>query len=127
MLAAKGGDHRRAVRFSTPDSLDAYMNRAPHLVTAVSERAALEERFFLGLRLNRGVNVESLRAEFGNERLEGCGAAIEEGIHEGLLRKQGSIISLTAQGRLLSNDVFVKFLGSKEDERKKQSALQPGA
>jgi oxygen-independent coproporphyrinogen-3 oxidase len=122
MLPAMGGDHRRAVRFSTPDSLDAYMNRAPHLVTAVSEHAALEERFFLGLRLNRGVNVGSLRAEFGDALLEGCEAAIEEGIHEGLLRKQGSTVCLTAQGRLLSNDVFVKFLRSEDSEKNKQSA-----
>jgi oxygen-independent coproporphyrinogen-3 oxidase len=121
MLESSGHDHR-AVRFSTPDSLDAYMNCAPHLVTAVAEYAALEERFFLGLRLNRGVNVESLRAEFGDELLEGCAAAIEEGIHEGLLTRQDSTVRLTAQGRLLSNDVFVKFLRSDVSDKKKQSA-----
>ena len=122
MLAASGGDHKRSVRFSTPDSLDAYMNRDPHLVTAVSDHAALEERFFLGLRLNRGVNVESLRAEFGDALVEGCGPAIEEGVREGLLRKQDSTVCLTAQGRLLSNDVFVKFLGPEDSEKKKQPA-----
>jgi putative oxygen-independent coproporphyrinogen III oxidase len=121
MLAARGGDHRRAVRFSTPDTLDAYMNQAPHMVTEVSEQAALEESLFLGLRLNRGVDMESLRVEFGDELLEGCGPAIEEGIHEGLLTKQDSTVCLTAQGRLLSNDVFVKFLRS-EDEKKKRPA-----
>jgi len=33
-------DVGRAVRFATPDSLDAYMNRAPHTVTPVSAQAA---------------------------------------------------------------------------------------
>src|ERR1700685_4260503 len=44
-----------AIRFATPDSLDAYMNRAPLTVTVVSVLAAIEESFFLGLRLNRGI------------------------------------------------------------------------
>ena len=51
----------QAVRFATPDSLDAYMNRAPHTVTPVSAQAAIEESFFLGLRLNRGIDLERLR------------------------------------------------------------------
>ena len=68
----------RAVRFSAPDSLDAYMNRGPATVTPVSEQAALEESFFLGLRLNRGVDLERLRAEFGAGRIAACDPAIEE-------------------------------------------------
>ncbi len=47
----------QAVRFATPDSLDAFMNHAPHSLTPVSARAAIEEQFFLGLRLNRGVDL----------------------------------------------------------------------
>ena len=54
----------RPCRFSTPDSLDAYMNRAPHTVTPVSAQAAIEESFFLGLRLNRGVDLARLQTEF---------------------------------------------------------------
>src|SRR5258708_11086774 len=53
MLAAtrQGADGHQAVRFATADSLDAYMNRAPHTVTPVSALAVIEESFFLGLRL----------------------------------------------------------------------------
>src|SRR5580658_9557343 len=57
-------EHRRSVRFATPESLDAYMNRASLSVTPISAQAAIEESFFLGLRLNCGINVESLRREF---------------------------------------------------------------
>ena len=65
-LAVDGieANRHQAVRFATPDSLDAYMNRAPHTVTPISAQAAIEESFFLGLRLNRGIDVERLRAEF---------------------------------------------------------------
>ena len=99
-----------AVRFSTPDSLDAYMNRAARVVTPVSERAALEEGFFLGLRLKCGVDLERIRAEFGAERLAGCGSVIDECADDGLLEKQGTWVRLTARGRLLSNEVFARFL-----------------
>jgi oxygen-independent coproporphyrinogen III oxidase len=99
-----------AVRFSTPDSLDGYINRAAGAPTLVSEQAALEESFFLGLRLNRGVDLERIRAEFGAESLASCESAIDECAGEGLLEKQGSRVRLTARGRLLSNEVFVRFL-----------------
>ncbi len=111
MLPVNGDDHRRAVRFATPDSLDAYMNRLPNGVTPVSEEAALEESFFLGLRLNRGVNLERLGADFGPKSLAGSERVIQECVGEGLLERQGASVRLTSRGRLLSNEVFARFLG----------------
>jgi oxygen-independent coproporphyrinogen-3 oxidase len=105
----------KAVRFSTPDSLDAYMNRGVRSVTPVPEQAALEESFFLGLRLNRGVDLEQIRAEFGDESLAKCASVIEECVDDGLLEKHESSVRLTARGRLLSNEVFARFLA---EERK---------
>ena len=98
------------VRFSTPDSFDAYMNRGPLVVAPVSEQAALEESFFLGLRLNRGVDLDRLRADFSPESIAGCESMIEECIREGLLEKAGTAVRLTVRGRLLSNEVFARFL-----------------
>jgi oxygen-independent coproporphyrinogen-3 oxidase len=100
----------RSVRFSAPDSLDAYMSRAPHVVTAVSEHGALEESFFLGLRLNRGLDLERLRADFSRESIAACESAIEECVQEELLERKGARVCLTARGRLLSNEVFARFL-----------------
>jgi oxygen-independent coproporphyrinogen-3 oxidase len=108
-------ESRSAVRFATPDSLDAYMNRGLNTVTAVSEQAAIEESFFLGLRLNRGVDIEHLREK---------DSAIAECIDAGLLEQQGKTIRLTARGRLLSNEVFARFLvedETKEDETKSET------
>ena len=91
------------------------MNRGALSVTPVPEQSALEESFFLGLRLNRGVDLERIRAEFGAESVARCASVIEECADDGLLEKQGSSVRLTARGRLLSNEVFARFLA---EERK---------
>lgn len=111
MLPALQNSGLNAVRFSVPDSLDAFTSRTPHTVTPVSTQAALEESFFLGLRLNRGVDLERLRADFGSDNLAASESAIEDCLREGLLEEEGAAIRLTARGRLLSNEVFARFLG----------------
>src|SRR5207248_10843334 len=99
-----------AVRFAPPDSLDQYM-RGPALKrTAVSQQDALEESFFLGLRLTRGVSLRDLEAEFGADTVEAAGAAIAELIESGLMAQQGGVVALTSCGRLLSNEVFERFI-----------------
>jgi oxygen-independent coproporphyrinogen-3 oxidase len=106
----------KAVRFSAPDSLDSYMNRGPLAVTPVSEHAALEESLFLGLRLNRGVDLERLRADFSLESIAAYESAIEECVQEELLERKGARVCLTARGRLLSNEVFARFLTEERTE-----------
>ncbi|MFZ1917890.1 MAG: radical SAM family heme chaperone HemW [Terriglobales bacterium] len=108
-----------AVRLATPDSLDAYMNGAESTATSVSARAAIEESFFLGLRLNRGVDLERLRAEFTADAIAPFEPAIEECEREGLLETEGERVRLTGRGRLLSNEVFAKFLGETTTEEVK--------
>jgi len=106
----------KALRFSAPDSLDSYINRAPLAVTPVSEHAALEESLFLGLRLNRGVDLERLRADFSLESIAAYEFAIEECVQEELLERKGVRVCLTARGRLLSNEVFARFLTEERTE-----------
>jgi oxygen-independent coproporphyrinogen-3 oxidase len=113
-------DGHQAIRFATPDSLDAYMNRAPRTITPVAAQAAVEESFFLGLRLNRGVDLSRIM-NCHPEQSEGPAffdSAIESCIHDGLLEQQGAIVRLTARGRLLSNEVFARFLTEKMEETK---------
>ena len=113
-----GADSCRAIRFATPDSLDAYMNRALHTVTRVSAQAAIEEEFFLGLRLNCGVDLQRLRTEFGQGTIAAWDLAIKECVQDGLLEEQGTTLRLTARGRLLSNEVFARFLVDKNEKTK---------
>jgi oxygen-independent coproporphyrinogen-3 oxidase len=118
------------------------MNRAPHTVTPISAQAAIEESFFLGLRLNRGIDLERLRTEsrlweghdfsraikaaekpalaaeatrrrqqeVSCETVAAWDSAIKQSMREGLLEQQGTTVRLTNRGRLLSNEVFARFL-----------------
>jgi len=99
-------------RFATADSLEQYISGAPLRVTRVSHEEALQEAFFLGLRLNRGVNLKQMAEEFGDDSLSAHLPAIQELTELNLLQRNGEIIRLTARGRLLSNDVFARVLTS---------------
>jgi oxygen-independent coproporphyrinogen-3 oxidase len=99
-----------AVRFSTADSLETYLSGAPLGRIPVSRRAALEETFFLGLRLCRGVDLMQVAAEFGAHAVEALVSEIDDLVQGGLMLHEGNIIRLTARGRLLSNEIFERFL-----------------
>jgi oxygen-independent coproporphyrinogen-3 oxidase len=108
-----------AVRFATPDSLEGYSAangvaaRAEQLLasrTLVNAQAAIEESFFLGLRLNRGVSLPALKAQFGDAAVSSYDAVIAELVPDGLLEAASDRLRLTPRGRLLSNEVFAQFL-----------------
>ncbi|MGO8795584.1 MAG: radical SAM family heme chaperone HemW [Candidatus Sulfotelmatobacter sp.] len=99
-----------AVRFAAADSLGEFGRGAAVRPAAVSWRAALEEEFFLGLRLTQGVNLQKLAAKFGEPAVAETRAAIADLVEGGLIEKRGDVICLTSRGRLLSNEVFERFL-----------------
>jgi oxygen-independent coproporphyrinogen-3 oxidase len=70
-----------------------------------------EEAWFLGLRLNVGVDVAALEREFGRETVARAMETVGRLVENGLLTSDGKTVRLTAQGQLLSNDVFQEFLG----------------
>jgi len=100
------------IRFSTPDSLEEYVSAAPLRRTEVDAKSALEESFFLGLRLNRGVDLRNIAAVFGGEAVNGLSATLDELVQAGLLERDGNVIRLTSRGRLLSNEVFECFISA---------------
>jgi oxygen-independent coproporphyrinogen III oxidase len=99
----------RAIRFSIADSMEKYFSGSRQ-GTTVSPREALEEKFFLGLRLNLGVNLHEIAVEFGEQSLTELRDPIAQSIEDGLLFRDGDSIRLTTRGRLLSNEVFQNFL-----------------
>ena len=106
MLPAAQGE---SVRLATTDDYDRFFVAADFQTSAVSLEQALEESFFLGLRLNRGVDLGRLREEFG-EAANKFGATIDELVADGLLLRTGEDMRLTDRGRLLSNEVFGRFI-----------------
>jgi oxygen-independent coproporphyrinogen-3 oxidase len=103
-------DKFEAVRFSTPDSLDHYVAGGALQRTNVSREAALEENLFLGLRRNEGVSLKPLRAKFGPFVVTALMPTIVDLAGTGLIDWEGDRIRLTNAGRLLSNEVFERFL-----------------
>jgi oxygen-independent coproporphyrinogen-3 oxidase len=105
-----GGTSLAAVRFATPDSLESYLEGKRVQPNLVWQRSALEERFFLGLRLNCGIDLERIADEFGEQAVAALSSTIDELIENKLLERYGNSIRLTLRGRLLSNEVFEKFI-----------------
>jgi oxygen-independent coproporphyrinogen III oxidase len=102
-----------SLRLSTTDSFDRFFASAELKAAPVTTAQALEECLFLGLRLNRGLALDSLRREYGDAVMR-HEPAIRELVETGLLERQGEILGLTPRGRLLSNEVFEKFIQEPE-------------
>lgn len=101
-----------ALRFATIDDLDGYL-RGPGWNEAqrMSREEELEEAWFLGLRLNEGVSLAALREEFSETMVRESLETVMELENEGLVTfSEGDRVTLTARGRLLSNEVFARFL-----------------
>lgn len=112
MLLHPGRD--MAIRSTTTEDLKAYLEGSDGFAAPEIERLDLagqhEEAWFLGLRLNAGVDPAQLASEFGPYLIA---PALDVAAHlaaAGLLEFAGGRIRLTPRGRLLSNDVFQEFL-----------------
>jgi oxygen-independent coproporphyrinogen-3 oxidase len=99
------------LRSSTTDDLNAYLSSpaAPE-ITWLAPARQHEEVWFLGLRMNAGVDVATLTQEFGREMMEPALQTVERLVNDGLLTFDGERVRLTARGRLIANDVFQEFL-----------------
>jgi oxygen-independent coproporphyrinogen-3 oxidase len=105
--------HGVSVRLATTDDYDRFFVAPDFKVSAVSPEQALEESFFLGLRLNRGVDLRRVRDEFG-EVADKFGATIGELVEDGLLIRSRENLRLTNRGQLLSNEVFGRFIAERQ-------------
>jgi oxygen-independent coproporphyrinogen-3 oxidase len=114
MLPADSDEANAAVRFATVDDLDQLLAGAERSKTYVDEEHAIEEAWFLGLRLNRGIDLSVMAEEYGIEAIEKYREAIVDLEEDGLLELDEGFIRLSERGRLLSNTVFEKFLVNAE-------------
>ncbi len=82
----------------------------------VSEQERIEEMLFLGLRLNAGITYHRFAEEWAPRTLqEMYGQEIDQLVQLGLLEADEVGIRLTSRGRLLSNEVFTRFLRDSHD------------
>jgi oxygen-independent coproporphyrinogen-3 oxidase len=99
------------VRFSNPDSLESYVAGVSAEHSDISTEGALQEVFFLGLRLNRGIDLDRIRISFGPPT-HAFSEVINELRQGDLLECDSDLIRLSAKGRLLSNEVFQRFIST---------------
>ena len=99
------------LRSTTTDDLPAYLaGSGPVEATFYSPAQQHEEAWFLGLRLNSGVELAALEREFGPAMVAAGLEAVARLVEADLLVSDGKIVRLTPRGQLLSNDVFQEFL-----------------
>jgi oxygen-independent coproporphyrinogen III oxidase len=101
-----------ALRFATTDDLNGYL-AGPGWNDArrMRREEELEEAWFLGLRLNEGVSLAALRGQFSEAAVRESLGTVMKLDDEGLLQfTEGDRVALTPHGRLLSNEVFARFL-----------------
>jgi len=102
---------RYVLRSTTTDDLAAFMQGRQAVETAwLSPARQHEEAWFLGLRLNAGVEIAALEQEFGADTVAPALQAVAQLAEDGLLTSDGHSVRLTTRGQLLSNEVFHHFL-----------------
>ncbi len=99
------------LRSTTTGDLRAYLAGSEPVERAwLTRERQHEEAWFLGLRMNAGVEIAALEREFGPAMVAPALQAAARLAESGLVLSGGNSVRLTAQGRLLSNDVFQEFL-----------------
>lgn len=88
------------LRWQNPESVNEYLGAWQPVSV---ESNPLEERFFVGLRLARGIRPEPREWKHFSE-------PIRRFIEQGLLESEGGVLRLTSRGVMLSNEVFQEFV-----------------
>ena len=99
-----------SIRFATIDNLEQYVSGAPLTRSLVTEDQAIEEAFFLGLRLTRGVDLLELAERYGTAVTIAFRDEFADLARAGLVEIEGGRLRLTGRGRLLSNEVFSRLI-----------------
>ncbi len=82
----------------------------PELDEEISPELELAETVILGLRLGEGIDLDDIHRRFGIDILVHYRHQVQEMADAGLLEQTDRRIKLTRRGRLLSNEVFWRFL-----------------
>ncbi len=104
------GEPHRAIRLAWPETIESLLANTAAERTVVSERQAIEETYFLGLRTVEGLELLAIKEEFGIAAVDVYKERIAALVARGLVEIEDGFLRLTAEGRLFSNDVFAEFL-----------------
>jgi len=103
-------------RYSNTSDMAKYLERSSHideircLTDPPSKKRRMEERIFLGLRLDQGIHLETFNKNFDYPFDGQWKEVLEKMIGEGLLVIDKGYLKLTERGIDVSNYVFTAFL-----------------
>jgi len=107
---------RRGVRWKNLSSTTEYIAAVACGGQLVAERRvlsaaeALEETLFMGLRLARGIDVNTVKARFGVDVWDIYRRQLEQFRDAGVLIYDGRLLRLSRAGMLLANEVMARLL-----------------
>jgi oxygen-independent coproporphyrinogen-3 oxidase len=107
---------RRAVRWknlsSTTEYIAAVASAGPLVAERrpLSPREALEEALFTGLRLTRGIDVNTVKDRYGVDVSDIYRHQLEPFLEAGVLIYDGRLLRLSRAGMLLANEVMARLL-----------------
>lgn len=103
------GDRRR---WANERDVSKYVEMVRRGDAPVVERSLLDEKdlrsesIFLGLRVMRGINLQTYQSRFGKDLRAECDRELDRLQEAGLIETDGEALRLTTRGALLSNEVF---------------------
>jgi len=113
-------------RWTTTDELRDYLAgpQEPE-IERLSPNRQHEEAWFLGLRLDAGVEIAALEREFGRPLVSSVDEIASRLTQDGLLEIENGRVRLTPRGRMLSNEVFQEFIADRSEHSREESHPQP--
>jgi oxygen-independent coproporphyrinogen-3 oxidase len=111
-VGAGAHSHLRGVRSANPVDLRRYVAAVDSGAARTVDEAAdaAGEAAMLALRLDSGLDLRRYRARFGDVAAERVGSALRDVAPAGLVRMDDHHAQLTARGRLLASEVFLRLL-----------------
>ncbi|HGT1575706.1 TPA: radical SAM family heme chaperone HemW [Clostridioides difficile] len=76
----------------------------------LSEKDMIEEKIFMGLRMNKGIKFEDFKKKFGIDFRDKYNKQIEMLLARKLINQSFEGIQLTQKGREISNSIFIEFM-----------------
>ena len=70
----------------------------------------IEEKIFMGLRMNEGISFDDFKKQFNIDFLEKYHKQIKDLSEKNLIQLSEGKMALTQKGREISNTVFIEFM-----------------
>lgn len=115
-LGISAHSYINSIRYSNSFTFNEYLkllrnNKLPIITKEPKDRNdKIIETMFLGLRMNKGINIQRFKEKFGVTPFEIYGEKLKNLADSGLININKKSICLTKYGMDVSNQVFIEFL-----------------